>query len=156
MTTPTTAVVATPTTTTTTAMAPMAPLAVVAAAVLAVAAAAGCGGKPAPETTPKGPAPCERVGDHLVGLLTKGFDGPAEERPTEAIDKLTRVIVELCTRGGWSADAQQCFLTVGSPAEDIATWDRCAGYLTVEQRDELPRAIDAAFGKQGGAGAAGG
>jgi hypothetical protein len=119
------------------------------------AALAGCGGKRAPETAPRGPAPCERVGDHLVGLLTKGFEGPAEERPTEAIDKLTRVLVELCTRGGWSADAQQCFLTVGPPAEDVATWDRCAGYLTVEQRDELPRAIDAAFGKQG-AGAAGG
>ncbi len=117
--------------------------------------AAGCGGKPAPETAPKGPAPCERVGDHLVGLLTAGLEGaPAEERPTEVIDKLTRVIVELCTRGGWSADAQQCFLTVGPPAEDVATWDRCAGYLTVEQRDELPKAIDAAFGKQpAGAGA---
>ena len=115
--------------------------------------AGGCGGKPAPETTPQGPAPCERVGDHLVSLLTAGMEGaPAEERPTEVIDKLTRVIVELCTRGGWSADAQQCFLKVGPPAEDAATWDRCAGYLTVEQRDELPKAIDAAFGKQGGGG----
>ena len=122
----------------------------------------GCGGKPAPAPAPKGPAPCERVGDHLVGLLTASLEGaPAEERPTEVIDKLTRIIVDLCTRGGWSADAQQCFLTVGPPAEDVATWDRCAGYLTVEQRDELPKAIDAAFGKQrgsegGGEGAGGG
>jgi hypothetical protein len=119
------------------------------AVALAVAVAAGCGGKPAPAPAPKGPAPCERVGDHLVGLLTAGLEGaPAEERPTEVIDKLTRVIIDLCTRGGWSADAQQCFLTVGPPAEDVATWDRCAGYLTVGQRDELPKAIDAAFGKQ--------
>jgi hypothetical protein len=119
-------------------------------AAVALALAAGCGGKPspAPEPAPKGPRPCERVGDHLVGLLTAGFgDAPAEERPTEAIDKLTKVIVDLCTRGGWSDDAQRCFLTVGPPAEDVATWDRCAGYLTVEQRDELPRAIDAAFGR---------
>jgi hypothetical protein len=111
--------------------------------------AAGCGGPPAQDTTPAPPGPtgCERVGDHLVGLLTAGFgDAPAEERPTEAIDKLTRVIIDLCTRGGWSADAQRCFLTVGPPAEDVATWDRCAGLLTVGQRDELPRAIDAAFG----------
>jgi hypothetical protein len=116
----------------------------------ALALAAGCGGKPAPAPAPKGPAPCERVGDHLVGLLTAGLgDAPAEERPTEAIDKLTKVIVDLCTRGGWSEDAQRCFLTVGPPAEDVATWDRCAGYLTVAQRDELPRAIDAAFGKRG-------
>lgn len=116
--------------------------------------AAGCGGKPAPETPPKGPAPCERVGDHLVGLLTAGIaDAPDEERPTEVIDKLTKVIIDLCARGGWSADAQQCFLTVGPPAEDVATWDRCAGYLTVEQRDELPRAIDAAFGKSPAGGA---
>jgi hypothetical protein len=111
---------------------------------------AGCGGKPAPAPAPKGPTPCERVGDHLVGLLTAGFEGaPAEARPTEAIDKITRVLIELCTRGGWSADAQQCFLTVGPPAEDVAAWDRCAGLLTAEQRDELPRAIDAAFGTKG-------
>ena len=116
-------------------------------AVLASSAGA-CGGKPAPETAPKGPTQCERVGDHLVGLLTAGFqDAPAEERPTEVIDKLAKVLIDLCARG-WSADAQQCFLTVGPPAEDVATWDRCAGYLTVEQRDELPRAINAAFGKQ--------
>lgn len=113
-----------------------------------LAGLAGCGGKPAPAPAPKGPTGCERVGDHLVGLLTAGFeDAPAEERPTEVIDKLTKVLIELCTRGGWSADAQQCFLTVGPPGEDVATWDRCAGYLTVAQRDELPRAIDAAFGK---------
>lgn len=118
-------------------------------AVLAVPVAlAGCGGAPAPAAAPKGPAPCERVGDHLVGLLTAGFeDAPAEARPTEVIDKLTRVLIELCTRGGWSADAQRCFLTVGPPAEDVATWDRCAGLLTDDQRDELPKAIDAAFGK---------
>ena len=115
-----------------------------------LALAAGCGGKPAPAPAPKGPAPCERVGDHLVGLLTADFkDAPDEKRPTEAIDKLTKIIIDLCTRGGWSADAQQCFLTVGPPAEDAATWDRCAGYLTVEQRDQLPKAIDAAFVKQG-------
>lgn len=121
------------------------------AALLAASALlAGCGGKPAPAPAPQGPAPCERVGDHLVGLLTAGFEeAPAEARPTEAIDKITRILIELCTRGGWSADAQQCFLKVGPPAEDVAAWDRCAGLLTAEQRDELPRAIDAAFGKQG-------
>jgi hypothetical protein len=106
----------------------------------------GCGGRPAPAPAPSGPTPCERVGDHLVGLLTAGFDrAPAAERPTEAIDKITRILIDLCARG-WSADAQQCFLTVGPPAEDVAGWDRCAGYLTIEQREELPRAIDAAFG----------
>jgi hypothetical protein len=124
----------------------MLPRALLAASLVA---AAGCGGPPAQATTPAPPGPtgCERVGDHLVGLLTAGFgDAPAEERPTEAIDRLTRVVIDLCTRGGWSADAQQCFLTVGPPAEDVATWDRCAGLLTVEQRDALPGAIDAAFG----------
>jgi len=126
------------------------------AALALLAALAACGGKPAPAPTPKGPAPCERVGDHLVGRLITGIEGaPAEERPTEVIDKLTRIIVELCTRGGWSADAQQCFLTVGPPAEDVATWDRCAGYLTAEQRDELPKAIDAAFGARGSGGSGG-
>lgn len=109
---------------------------------------AACGGKPAAETTPKGPAQCERVGDHLVGLMTAGLDASRpEERPTEVIDKLTRLIIDQCTLGGWSADAQTCFLSVRSLAEDAAAWDRCAGYLTVEQRDALPRAIDAAFGK---------
>jgi hypothetical protein len=121
------------------------------ASLAALVVAAACGGVPAPAPAPKGPTPCERVGDHLIGLMTAGLEGaPAEERPTEVIDKLTRIIIDLCARGGWSPDAQQCFLTVGSPTEDVATWDRCAGYLTVQQRDELPRAIDAAFGKQRG------
>jgi len=112
-------------------------------------ALAGCGGRPPLETAPKGPSQCERVGDHLVGLMTAGFrEAKAEERPTEVIDKLTKLIIDLCAKGPWSADAQQCFLSVGSLTEDLATWDRCAGYLTVEQRDALPAAIDAAFGKQ--------
>ena len=119
--------------------------------------ALGCGGTPAPETTPKGPTRCERVGDHLVGLMTAGFSElPAEQQPTEVIDKLTKVIIELCARG-WSAEAQQCFLQVGSLTEDLAAWDRCAGYLTVEQRDQLPQAVDAAFGtRDAAAGGAGG
>jgi hypothetical protein len=80
-----------------------------------------------------------------VGLLTAGFRGTPEERPTEAIDRLTQVLIELCARGGWSAHARQCFLTVDSLAATTA-WDACAGMLTVEQRDAFPRAIDAAFG----------
>jgi hypothetical protein len=114
-----------------------------------VLALGGCGGKAPPaEAGPKGPAPCERVGDHLVGLMTAGLEGARpEERPTEVIDKLTKLVIELCAKGGWSPDAQQCFLSVRSLTEDVATWDRCAGYLTVEQRDALPKAIDAAFGK---------
>jgi hypothetical protein len=118
-------------------------------AIAIVAGGLGCGGTPVPETTPKGPTQCERVGDHLVGLMTKGYaDLPAEQQPTEVIDKLTKVIIDLCTRGGWSADAQQCFLKLGSLTEDLAQWDTCAGYLTVEQRDQLPKAVDAAFGSR--------
>lgn len=108
-----------------------------------------CGGKAAPAEAPKGPPPCERVADHLVGLLTADYrDRPAEERPTEAIDRMTKMMIDVCTRGGWSADAQQCFLEVRA-LDDAAAWDRCAGYLTVAQREELPRAIDATFGKRG-------
>ena len=93
---------------------------------------------------PKGPRPCERVGDHLVGLMTAGI--PDKERPTDTIDKLTKVIISLCSDGKWSADAQQCFLGINSLAGQAEAWDRCASMLTIEQREELPRAIDAAFG----------
>lgn len=108
-------------------------------------AVAGCGASKSEPAAPRGPAPCERVGDHLVGLMTAGFQGTPEERPTEAIDKLTRVLVELCEQGRWSTDAQQCFLEVGA----LVDADRCAGLLTVEQRDAFPRAIDGAFGAPG-------
>jgi hypothetical protein len=103
-----------------------------------------CSAPAAPPEAPKGPKPCERVADHLVGLMTAGMD--ETERPTETIDKLTKVIIQLCTDGKWSADAQACFLKVGSLAEEAEAWDRCATMLTIEQRDALPKAIDAAFG----------
>jgi hypothetical protein len=123
----------------------------IAVSAAAIASAACGGGRAAPAPAPAGPAPCERVGDHLVGLLTAGLPaGSPDERPTATIDKLTRVVVELCAGGGWSADAQRCFLGIRSLAGDAAAWDRCAGELTVEQRDALPRAIDAAFGPRQG------
>lgn len=106
---------------------------------------ASCGGSPPPApAAPAGPSRCERVADHLVGLLAANLPPGDDARPTETIDRLTRAVVGLCRDGGWSVDAQDCFLAL--PGLDAGRLDTCAGRLTVDQRDAFPRAIDATFG----------
>ena len=102
-----------------------------------------------PSQTPAGPKPCEKMADHMVQLMTADKAG---EKPSDSLrdakDKLTRLLIERCTKDKWTLDAQHCFEALPS----LDKLDSCAPLLTVEQRDALPAAIDAAFPKQPGSG----
>jgi hypothetical protein len=100
-----------------------------------------CGGTPKEETTPRPPALCEKVADHLVGIMREG----KEDAPPEAIDKVTRSLIDTCKTTLWSGHAQECFLALKAFDEQA---NRCAEMLTIEQRDAAGAAIDAAFPKK--------
>ncbi len=112
-----------------------------------VLAACGGGAKQVDTTPVKAGAPaCEKMADHLVGLMKQGAAAGA---PQEASDRITQVLIERCTVDGWSIAAQQCFLGVATLEES----DRCAPMLTVPQRDAADRAMKDAFPEAAGAAA---
>ncbi len=122
---------------------------VVAGALASIVLVVGCGGgsaRPADPTHTAAPkAACERMADHLVSVLRSGGAGgsaaPADE-PTEAIDKISKIIVDRCVTDAWSADATACFQAVPS----LEAADQCAPKLTVSQRDAADKAMAEAFG----------
>ncbi|MEO8700798.1 MAG: hypothetical protein ABI867_12185 [Kofleriaceae bacterium] len=121
-----------------------------------VIAMTACSGKPIdPVHTPAGPKPCERMADHVVGVLMEGKQHDSKDKDeADALratsDAISRVLVERCSKDAWSMDAQKCFLEIKT-LEDSAT---CAPLLTVEQRNGMDAAIDAALGPRPAAGSA--
>jgi hypothetical protein len=113
---------------------------------LVVLVFAGCPGRPPadPVHTPAGPGPCERMADHLVGLMqpVDPATGQAIERDRDTADLIARTLITRCTEDRWTLDAQRCFLGLAS----IPEADRCAPLLTVEQRDAMDAAMEQALG----------
>src|SRR5947207_8845109 len=89
-------------------------------------ALAGCPGSKGPQDpafTPAGPKPCERMADHMVGLMQPHDpSGKPIDKQQDTADAITRVLIERCTKDGWTEDAQKCFLGLG----DLAGADKCA------------------------------
>jgi hypothetical protein len=106
---------------------------------------AGCPSKQPvnPSYTAAGPKPCERMADHLVGLMTPtDANGKPIAKEQETADAITRVLIERCTKDQWTMDAQQCFLDL----KQLGEADRCAEKLTVDQRNAMDAAMDKALG----------
>lgn len=108
-------------------------------------ALAGCPGKGPvdPTYTPAGPKPCEKMADHIVGLMTP--KDPQTGKPVDAhretADKITKVLIDTCTNDKWTQDAQKCWLELAS-FKDV---EKCSPLMTVEQRDNFGKAMDAAL-----------
>ena len=102
---------------------------------LVVALLACCGGKPPvdPATTPAGPAPCDDMAGHVVGVLQPGG---ADDTAVQAIHAAVR---DRCVGDKWTLDAQRCFRAIVA----IGDSDRCATLLTVDQRDAFQHALEA-------------
>jgi hypothetical protein len=106
---------------------------------------AGCPGKQPvdPSHAAAGPKPCERMADHLVGLMTPtDANGKPIQKEQETADTITRVLIDRCTKDAWTIDAQTCFLELKALAEA----DRCASLLTVAQRQAMDSAMDTTLG----------
>jgi hypothetical protein len=109
-----------------------------------VVALAGCpsSGPKDPAYTPAGPKPCERMADHVVGLMHQ-VDPKSElaAQHRETADAITRVLIDTCTKDNWTQDAQRCW-------QELATFrdvDKCAPLMTVEQRENFGRAMERAL-----------
>jgi len=113
--------------------------------VLVLLALAGCpsSGPKDPAYTPAGPKPCERMADHVVALMqpVDPKTGKQVEAHRETADAITRVLIRTCTDDKWTQDAQRCWLELAS-FRDV---DKCAPLMTVEQRDNFGRAMEAAL-----------
>ena len=116
---------------------------------LLIAALAGCGGGGAKDAAGPDDAAraqklaCERTADHLVSLMAPGRkDLPPEQAPTEVADTIARTLVTRCVGDSWSPDATGCFQRLTA----LEGADACAPLLTVEQRDAMDRAMEAALG----------
>ncbi len=96
-----------------------------------------------PTYTPAGPKPCERMADHVVGLMqpVDPTTGKQVEQNRETADAITRVLIETCSKDKWTQDAQKCWLELPSFREV----EKCAPLMTVEQRESFGRAMEAAL-----------
>ena len=66
-----------------------------------------------PTFTPAGPKLCERMADHLVVMM---MGGKKDEDLKATTDKISRVLIDRCTKDGWTEDAQKCFLAATTMA----------------------------------------
>jgi hypothetical protein len=96
-----------------------------------------------PAYTPAGPKPCERMADHVIGLMQvrDPKTGNPVEQNRETADAITRVLIETCTKDKWTQDAQKCWQELGS-FRDV---DKCAPLMTIEQRENFGRAMESAL-----------
>ena len=106
---------------------------------------AGCpsSGPKDPTYTPAGPKPCEKMADHVVALMqpVDPNTGKQVEANRETADAITRVLIDTCTKDKWTQDAQRCWIELTS-FRDV---EKCAPLMTVEQRDNFGRAMEAAL-----------
>jgi hypothetical protein len=108
---------------------------------------AGCSSRaPDPTYTPAGPKPCEKMADHVVDLMQPKdpVTGKSVVRDRETADKIAKVLVDTCTRDKWTQDAQRCWLELAS-FKDV---EKCSPLMTVEQRDNFGKAMEAAFPRE--------
>src|SRR5829696_3057006 len=109
-------------------------MALVGAAQLALA---GCS---KPKARQVAPAPqvslCAKVADHLVELMSG-----ATKHPPEATDPLRRMIGERCEQDAWTADTQQCLLSLATLADGA----RCQQMMTQAQVEAFQRDSEAAI-----------
>lgn len=114
------------------------------ALLLVLLAACPSKGPKDPAFTPAGPKPCERMADHVVGLMQPHDpkNGKAIDAQQETADAITRVLIERCTKDRWTEDAQKCF----SSLTELAGADKCAPLLTVDQRNAADQAMASALG----------
>jgi hypothetical protein len=98
-----------------------------------------------PSYTPAGPKPCEKMADHIIGLMQPKDPetGKQVDQNRETADAITRVLIETCTKDKWTQDAQKCWLELAS-FRDV---DKCAPLMTIEQRENFGRAMEAALPK---------
>ena len=100
-----------------------------------------------PTYTPAGPKPCERMADHVVGLMqpVDPTTGKQVEQNRETADAITRVLIDTCTKDHWTQDAQKCWLELPS-FRDV---EKCAPLMTIEQRESFGRAMESALPRKG-------
>jgi hypothetical protein len=96
-----------------------------------------------PTYTPAGPKPCEKMADHVVGLMqpVDPVTGKQVDANRETADAITRVLIETCTKDKWTQDAQRCW----SQLADFRDVEKCSPLMTVEQREGFGRAMEAAL-----------
>ena len=99
---------------------------------------AACGGKPTPTTPPAKPAPrvCDRVADHLVGLMSA-----AQKADPVALDPFRNAIARRCAADAWADGAKACLLA----AQKLDDGNSCEAQLTPEQAAALQADLQAAF-----------
>jgi len=110
---------------------------------LALAACPSSGPKD-PAYTAAGPKPCEKMADHVVGLMHQ-IDPKAETaaQHREIADVIARVLIDTCTKDKWTQDAQKCWLELAT-FRDV---EKCTPLMTVEQRENFGRAMESALPK---------
>jgi hypothetical protein len=92
---------------------------------------AACGHAPAaPPPPPAPPASCERIADHLVGMI-----GESTKATPEQLDPFRRVIATRCTHDRWSDQAQHCLLA----APTLDDGNQCDPLFTPEQKQALAK-----------------
>jgi hypothetical protein len=91
---------------------------------LAVVLVIACSHPAPPPPPPKPVSNCARVGDHLVGLMSA-----AQNAKQDQLDPIRNMITSHCENDGWSADAQQCWLTI----DKLEDGGRCEKLFTDAQ-----------------------
>jgi hypothetical protein len=105
---------------------------------------AACSHGARPAAQPAVASQCKTAADHLVEMMPG-----AAEAPPDKIKEIHDIIAKHCDDDHWSAEAQQCLVTMKTKAEG----EQCAAMLTDAQNTaiggELQRKEDAATGGGG-------
>ncbi len=107
---------------------------------LLVLALGACGQSAEPKTAAMAPKSCDNVADHVVSLMSASAKSP------EDVDPFRRIIAKRCSEDAWSADAQQCMLSIKSLDEGNA----CEKQLTEAQAKAFEADTQTAAAKLGG------
>ena len=102
---------------------------------LLIVALLGCNKPKAQQTPQLQVGVCPRVADHLVSLMSG-----ATKHPPEATDPLRRVIDERCAKDAWTAETNQCLLSLTS----LTDGEKCQAMMTQAQVEAFHRDSEAA------------